>query len=65
MKKEPSKQQKRRGEPFTVYFRKEQSSDLRAVSRQRQVSKAALVRFAVDQLLNQLRNGQLELPLGL
>jgi hypothetical protein len=65
MLKRHGARQKRRGEPFTVYFTKEQSARLRAVSRERHVSKAALVRFAIDRLLDQWRGGQLELPLGL
>jgi hypothetical protein len=65
MKKRRRERRKRSGEPFTVYFSKELAGNLQVVSRQRHVSKAALVRFAVDQLLNQLRNGQMELPLGL
>ena len=65
MKTRTKTHRKRRGEPFTVYFSKEQAGSLKNVCRQRHVSKAAVVRYAVDQLLIQLRNGQLELPLGL
>lgn len=57
--------QKRRGKPFMVYLTHEQSAQLKAISRDRHVSRAALVRFAIDQLLKQLSSGQLELPLGL
>jgi len=65
MKTSTKTQRKRSGEPFTVYFSKEQAGNLKSVCQQRHVSKAAVVRYAVDQLLIQLRNGQLELPLGL
>jgi hypothetical protein len=65
MTTKPKKRQKRRGEPFMVYFTREQSSQLKSVCLERHVSKAVLVRFAVDQLFKQLGTGQLELPLGL
>jgi hypothetical protein len=55
----------RQGTPLTVYFTKEQANQLSFVSRERHVAKSTLVRFAVEQLLNQLTSGQLELPLGL
>ena len=48
-----------------VYLRHEQSDQLKAISRARHVSRAVVVRFAIDQLLKQLSSGQLELPLGL
>jgi len=55
----------RKGTPFTLYLPSEQAQQLEAMSRQRSVAKAALVRYAVDQFLTQLNNGQLELPLGI
>ena len=54
----------RNGKPLTVYFSGELSENLRRVSTTRHVSKAALVRFAVERLLHQLEAGQLNLPLG-
>jgi hypothetical protein len=56
---------RRRGKPLTVYFTPEQVAQLDAVAKQRQISKSTLMRFAVDRLLEQLRGGQLDLPLGL
>lgn len=55
----------RKGVPFTVYFSPEQSRALATISRDRRVSKATVVRFAVERLLEQIENGQLELPLGM
>ncbi len=54
----------RSGKPLTVYFSGELSESLRRVSTTRHISKAALVRFAVERLLHQLEAGQLNLPLG-
>lgn len=65
MTTKPKRRQRRRGEPFMVYFTREQSNQLKSICRERQVSRAVLVRFAVDQLIKQLDSGQLELPLGL
>jgi hypothetical protein len=65
MTTKPKRHKKRRGEPFMVYFTREQSSQLKSIGRDRHVSRAVLVRFAVDQLFKQLGSGQLELPLGL
>ena len=59
------KQVQRKGTPFTLYLAPEQARQLEAVSRQRSVAKAAIVRFAVDRLLVQLGNGQLDLPFGI
>jgi hypothetical protein len=56
---------KRSGIPLTVYFTEDQANRLDRVSGERHVAKATLVRFAVDRLMADLRNGQLELPLGL
>jgi hypothetical protein len=54
----------RKGVPFTMYFSPEQADALAAISRDRRVSKSTVVRFAVERLLEQLKNGQLELPFG-
>ena len=54
----------RKGVPFTVYFSPEQANALAAISRDRRVSKANLVRFAVERLLEQIESGQIDLPLG-
>jgi hypothetical protein len=54
----------RKGVPFTMYFSSEQAQALAAVCRNRRVSKATLVRYAVERLLEQIENGQLELPFG-
>jgi hypothetical protein len=54
----------RRGVPFTMYFSPEQAEALATACRNRRVSKATLVRYAVERLLEQIESGQLELPLG-
>jgi len=54
----------RKGVPFTMYFSSEQAEALTAISRARRVPKSTVVRYAVERLLEQLENGQLELPLG-
>jgi hypothetical protein len=59
------KEVQRKGTPFTLYLTPELAKQLETVSRQRSVAKAAIVRFAVDRLMTQLGNGQLELPLGI
>jgi Ribbon-helix-helix domain len=64
-KKKKSMTPNRSGIPLTVYFTPEQATKLDRVSDERQVAKATLVRFAVERFLTDLRNGQLELPLGL
>lgn len=55
----------RRGTPFTVYFDLRQTEALNAVARDRHVSKATIIRLAVDQLLRQIEGGQLPLALGI
>jgi hypothetical protein len=55
----------RSGKPLTVYFSGELAESLNRVSTTRHVSKAALVRLAVERLLHQLQDGQLHLPLGI
>ena len=54
----------RRGTPLTVYFSDEQTFQLNNISRLRRVPKAELLRIAVALLVNQLNDGQLQLPLG-
>ena len=63
--KSKPRQKRRHGRPFMVYLTQEQSVRLKSVAHDRQVSRAVVVRFAIDQLLKQLSSGQLELPLGL
>ena len=55
----------RKGVPFTVYFPEALAEALTFAADGRKVSKATLVRFAVERLLKQLEDGQLQLPLGL
>jgi hypothetical protein len=55
----------RKGVPFTLYFTAEQTKALAEICRERRVSKATVVRFAVERLFEQIRTGQLDLPLGL
>jgi len=55
----------RTGKPLMVYFPRHQASELRSISEKRHVAMANIVRFAVDRLLSDLKNGQFELPLGL
>ena len=55
----------RRGKPLTVYLADDLSHALAAASKKRMVHKSAIVRLAVERLLNDLEAGQLELPLGI
>jgi len=55
----------RSGKPLVIYFPKEQAVKVRRLSAERHIPMANIVRFAVDRLLSDLNNGQLELPLGL
>jgi len=64
-RKAAKKDVQRKGTPFTLYLSSEQAKQLESVSQKRSIPKAAVVRFAVDRLLTQLGNGQLELPLGI
>ncbi len=54
----------RSGVPFTMYFSAEQSQALATIARDRRVSKATLVRFAVERLLEQIESGEFNFPLG-
>ncbi len=56
---------KRTGKPLMIYFSPEQADRLTLLAEERRVAKATIVRYAVDKLLDDLNNGQLELPLGL
>jgi hypothetical protein len=56
---------KRSGVPLTVYLPEDQATQLGELSKERHVTKATIVRFAVDRLFVELSNGQLALPLGL
>lgn len=55
----------RRGTPFTIYFTPEQTELLNSVARERHVSKATVVRLAVDHLFQQLQAGGIRLTLGI
>ena len=54
----------RKGRPITLYLRAEQAQELEAVSRNRHVPKSELIRLGLDRLLDDLRGGQMNLPLG-
>ena len=56
---------RRRGVPLTVYLSPQQAAELTTVSRRRHVSKVQLVRLALERLFDDMRNGQLELALGI
>lgn len=49
---------------MTLYLRQEQALELDLLSRNRHVAKAEVIRFALDRLLEEMRGGQLNLPLG-
>lgn len=55
----------RRGVPFTIYFSVEQAQSLATLSRERRVSKSTILRFALERLFEQLKSGELKLPLGM
>jgi len=55
----------RKGVPLTVYLTEDQTAKLNAISEQRRVAKAELLRAAVDLLLDQLNKGQFQPPLGI
>lgn len=56
---------KRNGKPYTVYLSEDLSRALAEASDKRRVDKSAIVRVAIERLLNDLENGQLQLPLGI
>jgi uncharacterized protein RhaS with RHS repeats len=55
----------RRGVPYTVYLSQDMTAALNALSSQRKVDKSDLVRTAIQRLLDDIANGQLDLPLGI
>jgi len=59
-----AKSVQRRGRPFTLYLHQDQARELDLVARSRRVAKAELIRLALDRLMEQIRGGQLNLPLG-
>jgi predicted DNA-binding protein len=56
---------RRTGKPFTIYLAEDQFLRLNTVAKQRRVAKSALVRYALERLIEQMEDGQFELPLGL
>ena len=56
---------KRNGVPLTVYLSQELSDAVSAVSHDRRVDKATIVRTALERLLQQIADGQMNLPLGI
>jgi len=63
--KRERKRTRRKGKPFTLYLPESQMHELSRVCRSRHITKAEAIRVAVSRLLEDLRGGQLELPLGL
>lgn len=55
----------RSGVPYTVYLSEDMTVALNALSSQRKVDKSDLVRTAIQRLLDDIANGQLDLPLGI
>ena len=55
----------RTGKPLTIYLAEDQFLRLDTVAKQRRVAKSALVRYALERLIDQMEYGQFELPLGL
>jgi hypothetical protein len=55
----------RSGIPYTVYLSDDMTAALNALSSQRKVDKSDLVRTAIQRLLDDIANGQLDLPLGI
>jgi len=56
---------RRSGVPYTLYLSEEMAATLNAISSQRKVDKSDLVRTAIQRLLDDIANGQLNLPLGI
>jgi hypothetical protein len=48
-----------------VYLEERQASKLDEMSRDRRITKTAIVKYAMDRLFIEMSNGQLDLPLGL
>lgn len=61
----PRPKTNRSGVPITVYLDEALNDRLNATSKERHVGKSSIIRLAVERLLTQLDNGQLELPLGI
>jgi hypothetical protein len=55
----------RRGKPLTVYFSNDHANRLASLCGERRVAKSEIIRFALDKLLKDLDEKQLELPFGL
>ena len=55
----------RSGIPYMVYLSEDMTAALNAISSQRKVDKSDLVRTAIQRLLDDIANGQLDLPLGI
>ena len=55
----------RQGKPLTVYLSTGQAGRVDKVCRDRRVTKAEIVRYALDRLFKDMDTGQLELPFGL
>ena len=61
----PRPKTNRSGVPITVYLDETLNQRLNTTSKERHVGKSSIIRLAVERLLTQLENGQLELPLGI
>lgn len=55
----------RSGVSYTLYLSEEMTAALNALSSQRKVDKSDIVRTAIQRLLDDIANGQLDLPLGI
>jgi predicted DNA-binding protein len=55
----------RSGVPYTLYLSEDMTAALNAISSQRKVDKSDIVRTAIQRLLDDITNGQLDLPLGI
>jgi hypothetical protein len=61
----PASKGGRTGIPYTLYLSEDMTAALNALSSQRKVDKSAIVRTAIQRLLEAIANGQLDLPLGI
>jgi hypothetical protein len=61
----PRPKTNRTGVPITFYLDQALNKRLNATSKERHVGKSSIIRLAVERLLTQLDNGQLDLPLGI
>ena len=55
----------RSGVSYTLYLSDEMTASLNALSSQRKVDTSDIVRTAIQRLLDDIANGQLDLPLGI